>query len=337
MTDVIVSYENLIRVCSGKLIQAGVNLEHAHTVAEVLVHADLRGVSSHGVLRTEHYVKRVQAGGINIAPRFSVKDTGPVSAIYDGDDGFGHVVSKKAMDYAIRMAKKNGIGAVGVINSSHCGALSYFVQQAIDAKLIGMAMTHTDKVTVPHGGVNPFFGTNPIAYGFPAGKQKPVILDMATSNVAFGKVLHARESGKEIPPDWGVDESGIPTSNPHDVRALLPFAGPKGYGLAMVVDIFSGLLTGSAFGPHIVPMYGEYENKRKLGHFYCVFNPAMFTDPQVFLVNMDRMIDEIHQAQPAEGTERVMVPGEPEQQRADVRMKEGIPVTESVYAYLTQD
>ncbi|WP_424768533.1 ureidoglycolate dehydrogenase [Paenibacillus sp. sgz302251] len=337
MADVIVSYENLIQLSSNKLIQAGVSPEHARTVADVLVHADLRGVSSHGVLRTEHYVKRVQAGGINITPQFSVQTTGPTSAIYDGDDGFGHVISKNAMDYAIELAKKNGIGAVGVINSSHCGALSYFVQQAIDEGLIGMAMTHTDKVTVPFGGAKPFFGTNPIAYGFPAGRNKPIILDMATSNVAFGKILHARESGQEdIPSDWGVDEDGKPTSNAHDVRALLPFAGPKGYGLAMVVDIFSGLLTGSAFGPHIVPMYGEYENKRKLGHFYCVFNPAMFTDPQAFLANMDHMIDEIHKAEPAEGTDRVMVPGEPEQLKADMRMKEGIPVTESVYAYLSQ-
>jgi ureidoglycolate dehydrogenase (NAD+) len=337
MADVIVSYERLKQLCSTKLTEAGVLPEHAETVADVLVHADLRGVNSHGVLRTEHYVRRVTAGGINTSPQFSVKDTGPVSALYDGDDGFGHVVSKHAMDYAIGLAKKNGIGSVGVINSSHCGALSYFVKQAAAENLIGMAMTHTDKVVVPFGGAKPFFGTNPIAYGFPAKNNKPIILDMATSNVALGKVLHAKETGKDIPLDWGVDENGQPASDPNRVSALLPFAGPKGYGLAMVVDIFSGLLTGSAFGPHITPMYGDYEQKRKLGHFYCVFNPAMFTDPQAFLANMDQMIDEIHAAQPMEGLERVMVPGEPEQLREDARMEQGIPVTESIYAYLANE
>ncbi|RAK22072.1 ureidoglycolate dehydrogenase (NAD+) [Anoxybacillus vitaminiphilus] len=337
MADVIVFFEELKELCAKKLTKAGVKPEHAEIIADVLVHADLRGVSSHGVLRTEHYVKRVKAGGINCDPNITVKETGPVTAVVDGNDGFGHVISKYAMEYAIKLAKEKGVGMVGVVNSSHCGALSYYVRQAASENLIGMAMSHTDKVVVPFGGARPFFGTNPIAYGFPARKNKPVILDMATSNVAFGKVLHARETGKSIPADWGVDENGKPTTNPHEVQALLPFAGAKGYGLAMTVDIFSGILVGAAFGPHIVPMYGDYDKKRKLGHFYCAINPAMFTDLQSFLENMDKMIDEIHEIQPAEGFERVMVPGEPEQLREEERMKNGIPVPESIYNYLTQD
>jgi ureidoglycolate dehydrogenase (NAD+) len=334
MADVLVPYEELKRSCSTKLQEAGVPANHADIVADVLIHADARGVTSHGVLRTEHYVKRVQEGGLNVNPNFSVKDTGPVTAIFDGDDGLGHVVSKYAMDHAIQLAKKNGVGMVSVINSSHCGALSYFVNQAAEANLVGMAMTQTDKVVVPFGGAEPYFGTNPIAYGFPASKHKPVILDMATSNVAFGKVLHAREAGTAIPGDWGVDSIGRPSTDPNEVVALLPFAGPKGYGLAMVVDIMSGIMTGSAFGPHITPMYGSYNEMRKLGHFFCVVNPAMFTDPQSFLANMDQMIDEIHEAKPSEGFSRVMVPGEPEQLREEERIKNGVPVTQTVYDYL---
>jgi ureidoglycolate dehydrogenase (NAD+) len=286
-------------------------------------------------LRTEHYVERVIKGGLNVNPTFSIKETGPVTAIFDGDDGFGHVVSKYAMDHAIELAKKNGVGMVGVINSSHCGALSYFVNQAADEKLIGMAMTHTDKFVVPFGGREPFFGTNPIAYGFPAKKNKSIILDMATSNAALGKILHAREAGKEIPDNWGVDKDGIPSTNPNEVVALLPFGGPKGYGLAMVVDILSGIMTGSAFGPHIKPMYGDYNEMRKLGHFYCVINPSMFTDPSVFLENMDRMIDDIHEMKPVEGFSRVMVPGEPEQLKEEDSIQNGVSVTETVYNYLT--
>jgi ureidoglycolate dehydrogenase (NAD+) len=336
MTDVIVNHEELKELVVNKLTGARLRKDHAEVVADVLVHADLRGVSSHGVLRTEHYVRRLNEGGLNPDPQFSVKDTGPCTAIFDGNDGLGHVVAKEAMDYAIGLAEKNGIGTVCVINSSHCGALSYFVQQAAKKGLVGMAVTHTDKVVVPFGGAKPFFGTNPIAFGMPANQYKPVILDMATSNVAFGKVLHAREAGKEIPADWGVDEDGVSTTNPHEVNALLPFAGPKGYGLAMVVDVLSGLLTGSAFGPHIVPMYGDYSKKRKLGHFFYAINPAVFTDRDAFLANMDQMIDEIHASQPAQGFDSVMVPGEPEQLREDDRLVNGVPVTQTVYDYLSQ-
>ncbi|MEM5008717.1 ureidoglycolate dehydrogenase [Priestia megaterium] len=336
MTNIIVNHEKLKELVINNLVKGGLVEEHAKIVADVLVHADLRGVSSHGVLRTEHYVKRLLEGGLNPNSEFSIKNTGPSSAIFDGDDGFGHVIAKEAMDYAINLAKKNGIGTVAVINSSHCGALSYFVKQAAEQGLVGMAVTHTDKVVVPFGGAKPYFGTNPIAFGFPAKKNKPVILDMATSNVAFGKVLHAREAGTSIPSDWGVDVNGSPTTDPNEVNALLPFAGPKGYGLAMVVDVLSGLLTGSAFGPHISTMYGDYNKKRKLGHFMIVLNPAVFTDSDAFLENMDKMIDEIHQTPPVKGFSKVMVPGEPEQLREEERLVNGVPVTQTVYDYLTK-
>ncbi len=334
MADVVVSKEELTNLVKNKLMGVGVPEEGAETVADVLVHANLRNVNSHGVLRTEHYTKRIREGGININPNITINNTGPSSAIVDGDDGLGHIVAKKAMDHAVELAKKNGIGMISVINSSHCGALSYFVNQAANENMIGIAMTHTDSFVVPFGGKKPFFGTNPIAFGFPAMKNKPVILDMATSNAAMGKILHAKETGKSIPNNWGVDENGIPTTDPNNVTALLPFGGPKGYGLGMVVDVFSGLLTGAAFGPHISLMYGDLDKKRKLGHFIGAINPEFFTDTEEFLVNMDRMIDEIHQVEPANGFDKVLVPGEPETLKEEIRLKEGIPITESIYNYL---
>ncbi|PLR76770.1 ureidoglycolate dehydrogenase [Bacillus sp. V3-13] len=337
MQDVKVSPGKLAESVILKLTKAGLSESDATIVADVLVHADLRGVSSHGVLRTEHYVKRISEGGINPTPEFSIKDTGPVTAIFDGDNGMGHVIAKEAMNYAIKLAEKNGVGMVGVINSSHCGALSYFVQQAAESKIIGMAMTHTDKVVVPFGGAKPYFGTNPIAFGFPS-KSKPLILDMATSNVAYGKILHAREAGATtIPSDWGVDEQGNPTSDPNQVAALLPFAGPKGYGLAMVVDIFSGILTGSAFGPHVSKMYGDYTKKRELGHFVCAINPAFFTSIDSFIGNIEQMTNEIHEMDPANGFGKVMVPGEPENLREEANSKEGIPLKKSLYGFLMED
>src|SRR5690625_2967354 len=151
----------------------GLSREISETIADVLVHANLRGVDSHGVLRVEHYIKRMKEGGINLAPDLKETDSSASTSIFDGDNGFGHHISKKAMGSAIAKAKTEGIGAVAVKNSSHCGALSYFVSQATDENLIGVAMTHADKIVVPFGGSESFFGTNPIAFGFPADKEEP--------------------------------------------------------------------------------------------------------------------------------------------------------------------
>ena len=335
MSTVTIPHEKAKNLVVKKLIKAGLNHEHAEKVAEILVHADLRSVNSHGVLRTEHYVRRLKAGGINPNANIIFKKTGPVTGIVDGDDGFGHVISDIAMEHAIEMAKENGVGMVTAINSSHCGALSYFVQKAADQKLIGVAMTHTDKIVVPFGGKEAFLGTNPIAYGIPAKTNKPFILDMATSNVALGKILQYKEEGKQIPPGWGVDENGETVTDPAKVVNLLPFGGAKGYGLSVVVDIFSGLLAGAAFGPYVTKMYGDLDKKRKLGHYFCVINPSFFTDQEAFLENMDRMLNEIRQVPPAPGFSSVLVPGEIEQKNEEKNLQNGITIAKTVYDYLS--
>ncbi|MGK7378778.1 ureidoglycolate dehydrogenase [Planococcus sp. 1R117A] len=334
MSAVIVSHQEVKGLIKNKLAGAGISIRHAEKVAEILVHADLRGVNSHGALRTEHYINRLKAGGINPSPEIAFKATGPVTGIVDGDDGFGHLVGDAAMDQAIEMAKENGVGMVTAMNSSHCGALSYFVQKATKQNLIGIAMSHTDKIMVPFGGKEPFLGTNPIAYGIPAKNEKPFILDMATSNVALGKVLQHKEEGKSIPEGWGVDETGSYVTDPSKVVSLTPFGGPKGYGLAMVVDIFSGLLAGMAFGPHINQMYGDLDKKRKLGHYFCVINPSFFTGMDTFLEQMDQMMKEVREIPPAEGFSGVLVPGEIEQKNEERNLVEGIEIAATTYDYL---
>lgn len=223
---------------------------------------------------------------------------------------------------------------VTAMNSSHCGALSYFVQEATEQQLIGIAMTHTDKIVVPFGGRESFLGTNPIAYGVPAKTEKPFILDMATSNVALGKILQHKEEGKAIPEGWGVDKNGATVTDPAEVVSLMPFGGPKGSGLSMIVDIFSGLLAGMAFGPHINPMYEELEKKRKLGHYFCAINPSFFTDSEIFLEQMDKMIQEIREVPAAEGFSRVLVPGEIEQENEERNRKQGVQIAATTYEYL---
>ena len=335
MTKVLIDHEKAKELVVERLTEVGLKHHHAMKVAEVLVHADLRNVNSHGVLRTEHYVNRIKAGGINVDANITFEKSGIVTGVVDGDDGMGHVIADMAMNHAIDTAKENGVGMVTAINSSHCGALSYFVERATQHNLIGIAMTHTDKAVVPFGGKESFLGTNPIAYGIPAKKNKPFILDMATSNVALGKVLAYKEEGKEIPHGWGVNREGESVTNPDEVVSLSPFGGPKGYGLSLIVDIFSGLLSGSAFGPHISKMYGELDRKRKLGHYFCVIDPNMFTNLEDFLQNMDDMMDELRMVPPAPGASQVFAPGEMEQKHEEYNTEHGISIVASVYEYLT--
>ena len=336
MSKVIIKHDKAEQLVVEKLSEVGLSQQHAMKVAEILVHADLRNVNSHGVLRTEHYVNRIKAGGINVDANIAFNQSGIVTGVVDGDDGMGHVIADSAMNHAIDIAKENGVGMVTAINSSHCGALSYFVEKAAQQNLIGIAMTHTDKIVVPFGGKESFLGTNPIAYGIPAKENKPFILDMATSNVALGKVLEFKEEGKSIPHGWGVNRDGESVTNPEEVVNLSPFGGPKGYGLSLIVDIFSGLLTGAAFGPHVAKMYEDLESKRKLGHYFCAIDPAMFTNSEDFLQSMDQMMDELHNVPPADGVSQVLVPGEIEQKNEEYNREHGVSIATSVYEYLTK-
>lgn len=336
MKEIVVPADILKQLCIHKLTEARLNREHALVVADVLVHANLRGVDSHGVMRMEHYIRRLTAGGINPNAEIKIEETGSVTAIVDGDDGFGHAVAKAGMEAAIALAERSGVGVVTMKNSSHCGALSYFVHLAAQRQMIGMMMTNTDKFIVPFGAAEPFFGTNPLAFGFPAKSHPPIIVDMATSQAAVGKIFHAKEAGKPIPPDWGVDRSGKPTTDPSAVVALFPFGGQKGSALAMIVDLFSGILASSPFGPHVSVMYGDYEKKRKLGHYACAIDVSRFLGKSRFLAQVDRLIEEMHALQPAEGFDAVLVPGEPEHAREQSRLREGIPIPEAVYHFLAE-
>ena len=315
----------------------GLSEKSAEIIADVLVHANLRGVDSHGVLRVEHYIKRIKEGGINIQPQLSESESSITTSTIDGDNGFGHYIGKRAMKSAIDKAKTGGIGAVAVKNSSHCGALSYFVNQAAEEDLIGIAMTHADKIVVPFGGAESFFGTNPIAFGFPANEEDPLILDFATSTVALGKILNARENGESIPSGWGVDENGNDTNNPNEVVSLTPFGGPKGYGLAMVVEIFTALLTGAAFGPHISKMYGDYDKNRELGHFFMAIDPAKFVAADIFKSRLDQMMRELREALPAGDTEQIFAPGDIEMKTVKEREQNGIPVPASIIEFLNNE
>ena len=334
MQDIRVEEKELKSLVKKKLTDAGLNEVDAGIVCDVLVHADLRGVRSHGVIRTEHYVTRLGAGSLNKNPSFSFTRVRPGAGSLDADDGMGHAACLEAMDRACELASETGIAMVGVYNGSHCGALSYFVLHAISKGKIGMAVTHTDKCVAPYGGSQAFFGTNPIAFGFPTRKCDPVVLDMATSNTAFGKILHAKEQNSSIPDDWGIDENGNPTTDPHKVTAMTPFGTHKGYGIALVIDVLTGILMGAEYGPHITAMYGDYDKPRKLASTMIAIDPGTYAGFDKFVDKMDAMVDDLHAQPPAPGFERVLVPGEIEWQNEKYNREHGVPVLKSLHEYL---
>jgi ureidoglycolate dehydrogenase (NAD+) len=334
LADVLVNDKELRSLVVDRLTDAGLNRPHARRVADILVHADLRGVRSHGVIRTQHYVTRLHAGSLNGHPDFTLKENRSGAAVLNADAGMGHVACTEAMDKAIEMAEASGIAMVGVKNGSHCGALSYFVLRAVAKDMIGMAVTHTDKCVAPFGGSKSFFGTNPIAFGFPTIKHDPVVLDMATSNTAFGNILHAKEQGKSIPDDWGIDCNGAPTTDPDKVVAMTPFGGYKGYGLALVIDVLTGVLMGAKYGPHITAMYGDYDKPRELASLMIAIDPGTFTLADGFKSQMDAMVDDLHAQAPGPGFEQVYVPGELQLKLEKANLQAGVPVLDTIYNWL---
>ncbi len=329
--------QELMKLIKTKLNKAGLSEDHAEGVADVLVHADARGVHSHGAIRVEYYAERIAKGGINTSPIFTFDKTGPCSAVFDGDNGVGHVVANLAMDEAIKMAKENGIAVVGVRRISHSGALSYFVDKAAQANLIGISVCQSDPMVVPYGGAEPYYGTNPIAFAAPGNGEDQILFDMATTVQAWGKVLHARSKNEPISDTWAVDKNGEPTTDPFKVNALLPIAGPKGYGLMMMVDVLSGILLGLPFGNKVSSMYEDLTEHRNLGQLHIVINPEVFTGLSSFKQNITDTMAELNSIKPAPGFKQVSYPGQRSAAREKENEKNGIDIVDAVYDYLISD
>lgn len=302
----------------------------AGIMADSLVHANLRGTDSHGVMRVPHYVSRLDAGSVNPRPVTRTERTGPATAAVYGDHGFGHVTNWDAMGLAIEIAQESGVGFVGVRQSNHCGALSFFAHRALEAGLIGIVFTQTDKGVVPFGGCIPFCGTNPLCFAIPSASGPPVVLDMATSTVAGGHIYKARMENKPIPPTWAIDTDGKPTTDPHKAAYWTPAAGAKGYGLGVIIDILTGILSGGAFGPHIPVMYGDLDKKRNLCHLVGALDFRRFAGGACFLEQVKAMVHDLHDAPAADGFDGVKAPGEPEYLKSIERAENGIPVDEAV-------
>jgi ureidoglycolate dehydrogenase (NAD+) len=334
MSETSVSAAKLTGFAAACLEKLGLATADARLVAETLVESNLRGVDSHGVVRLPHYAARLRNGTVKARPRISVRRTGPSTALVEGDAGMGQLVAARAMQEAISLAKETGVGAVSARNSSHCGACAYFVELAVREGMLGVALTHTDAIMVPPGMKNIFLGSNPIAFGAPGGKEPPVIVDLSTTHAAWGKVIVARQEDKPIPPDWGVDSRGKPTTDANQVVGLAPTGGHKGYALALMIEILCAHLAGVPFGRHVTKMYGELEKPRNLGHFMLALDIARFTDPDGFRAQLDLLVREIRAQEPADPSRPPLAPGDPERLTAAQRAKDGIPLPDNLLAEL---
>ena len=308
----------------------GVPYDDAKTVAGALTQTSLWGVDSHGIARLTHYLSRIEAGSIKPKADVLVKQSGPCTAQMDGDDGLGILHCDRGMRLAVEMAKRSGVGIVGVGNSSHCGAVGLYTRQAAAEHLVGFAFTQASAIVVPHGGKERYFGTNPISIAFPRADGEPVCLDMATSQVAWNKILNARIENQPMSPGLSLDVAGEPTTDPHRADALIPLGGEtygyKGYGLAMMIDLLCGAMNGMTFGPYITPMYTDLDKPRCIGHLLIAIDPARFAGAGTLEAVVQEMVCDLKRRGD------ILFPGEPEYNSAAVRLLHGIPVEAAALA-----
>lgn len=347
MTDVetqLFPIEALREFSTRVFLHFGVPKDDAVQAADVLACADLRGIDSHGVARLHTYFDMFTLGRINPKPQISIVRSTPSTATVDGDNGLGLVVGPHANRIAMDLAQKNGSGWVSVCNTNHFGIAGYYVLQALERDLIGWAMTNSTKLVAPLWGAERMLGTNPIAIAFPGKLEPPIVIDMATSATAYGKIEIARRRGDAIPGGWAVDGQGRSTIDPEEMiagGAMLPLGsarehgGHKGYALAMMVDVLCCVLSGANWGPFAPPFALRQEIPKRsvgkgIGHFFGALRIDGFIDPEEFKRQIDEYIRVFRATKPAPGTNGPLIPGDPEREAEKVRREKGVPLIQPV-------
>ncbi|KAL4782205.1 Malate/L-lactate dehydrogenase [Aspergillus varians] len=320
------------------LVSNDVPEDNASIIAHCLVQADLRGVDTHGSNRIPSYMQRIRQKVLDPSASPELQQITPIAALVDGKNTFGFVSAHLAMQRAIEMAQEFGLGLVSVKHSNHFGMAAWLVQQAIDAGMMSLVFTNSSPALPAWGGKSKLMGVSPIACGAPAGKECPFILDMAPSIAARGKIYKALRRGEKIPTDWALDADGNVTDDP--ARALegvmLPMGGPKGSALAVMMDVFSGVFSGSAFAGHVTGPY-DPSKPADVGHFLMAIKPDLFVSLDDFKERMDYLYQRVVGSDKMGGVDRVYYPGEIEQLTREKRLVEGIPFTEAEMESLNQE
>jgi len=318
-------------------IRVGVPAEDAATAVEVLVFSDVHGIDSHGIPRMRMYLNAIAAGRVNLHPKITVVMEGPATLTLDGDQGLGLVVAPFAMRRAIEKAKETGWCTVSVRASNHLGTLAYYPMLAVHEGLGGMSMTNAGPLMVPTFGMIPVLGTNPFSIGFPGGDTSdPFLLDMASTSVAWGKVEIAKREGLPIPDRWAVDKDGVFTTDPNTAVALAPlgsdYAGrsQKGYGLAVMVDCFTAMLSGGTWSMRIPGRGTGTHDHPGTCHCFMAWRIDAFADLATYRAQMDDMMATLRATPPAPGHDAVLAPGQPEFDAYRDRSVNGVPLHQSV-------
>jgi L-2-hydroxycarboxylate dehydrogenase (NAD+) len=311
----------------------------ARTAARALVKASLRGVDSHGVARVPMYCERLRRGVANPTPDITVTRVAPAAVLVDGDNGLGLVVGRRAMAEAIAIAAEYGLGLAGVKRSGHYGMAALYILQAVAAGCVGMAFTNASPALPVWGGRTPFLGTSPFAAGVPAGAAPPFVLDMACSIVARGKLKFAAQRGEPIPEGLALDRHGRPTTDGAEAfqGVVLPMGGVKGAGLAMLMDVLSGVFTGAAFGGEVRNPFTGLDGPQGTGHFFLALKADLFMPMATFEKRMQTLAARVKTQPRAVGFDAILMPGEPEARNEEARQARGIPLTADVLAALERE
>jgi LDH2 family malate/lactate/ureidoglycolate dehydrogenase len=329
--------ENLTKFCVSALTKAGLTPQNAQIVAEVLVMTDTWGTFSHGTAALANYVNTMKAGGIDPSAVPEVIAGGTGWAIVDGHSSMGMLSSSLAMNLAIEKARESTIAWVGVRDSSHFGAAGYYANMAAHSDMIGIAMSNADPNMVVPGARGHIIGNNPIAYAVPADQEHPLLLDIALSAVAAGKILGMKALGQAIPPNWLTDADGLPTSEVGDwpnSGSMVPMALHKGYGIALLIEILAGAMTGAGMLSEVKSWILQSREVSRLGQAFIVIDVGKIISIDQFKQRVDQIIREIRQSPKAKGSERIYVPGEIEWAKRDDALKNGIPLPEQIMASL---
>jgi len=330
-----VDWRRLRTLARAIFLGAGLPHPEAEIIADSLVAANLAGVHSHGVSRISDYLERMERGLITRATKIDVVRESATTALLDANNGWGQVASQRAVEIVVGKSRDFGSAWVGVRNSNHYGTAAYWTSRMASEGMVGISSTNASPVMAPFGSRRASLGTNPISIAVPSGSGAPVVLDMATSIQARGKIILADKNGESIPEGWAITKDGRPTTDPREALegSMLPAAGPKGSGLAIMLDVLTGVLTGARFGLGVPRMYEDPE-PQQLGHIFAAINVEAMMPLDEFLARISEKERETRESPPADGFDRVLMPGDVELEKEDAHRSSGLPLGKEVYEEL---
>jgi LDH2 family malate/lactate/ureidoglycolate dehydrogenase len=332
-----VSAQKLEDFTARALQAVGISALESRSIAALMTRADLQGSDGHGVFRLPQYIRRIKGGAVNVKPDIRVVREAAGMALVDGDNGMGHLVMRFATGKAIEKAKSAGVAWVGVKRSNHAGPASLYAGMPLEHDMAGLYLAVGNANHLPPwGGLDMLLSTNPIAVAVPAGEEPPIVLDMATTVAAYGKVKTKAQRGETMPEGWMMDRQGRPLTDPKRANEgfLLPIGGYKGYGLALIFGLLAGTLNGAAMGKDVVDFNADDTTPTNTGHVIVAINVEAFQPVAEFKKSVDALIRDIRASQRLPGVDRIRLPGEGSRTARADRMKNGIPLAAPLAASL---